>query len=124
MAKKIYIAGCGGMLGEAFYKTFSKDYNLRCSDIDLNEKWLNYLDFRDYKSYLDDVTQYKPNYLIHLGAHTDLEYCELNKDDAYQTNTSSVMHAVSISNELKIYLIEFLRKFCKTGRKLDDRDGK
>jgi dTDP-4-dehydrorhamnose reductase len=105
MDKKIYIAGCGGMLGEAFYKTFSKDYNLRCSDIDLNEKWLNYLDFRDYKSYLDDVTQYKPNYLIHLGAHTDLEYCELNKDDAYQTNTSSVMHAVSISNELKIPLV-------------------
>lgn len=105
MDKKIYIAGCGGMLGEAFYKTFSKDYNLRCSDIDLNEKWLSYLDFRDYKSYLDDVTQYKPNYLIHLGAHTDLEYCELNKDDAYQTNTSSVMHAVSISNELKIPLV-------------------
>ena len=105
MDKKIYIAGCGGMLGEAFYKNFSKDYNLRCSDIDLNEKWLNYLDFRDYKSYLDDVTQYKPNYLIHLGAHTDLEYCELNKDDAYQTNTSSVMHAVSISNELKIPLV-------------------
>lgn len=105
MDNKIYIAGCGGMLGEAFYKIFSKDYNLKCSDIDLNESWLSYLDFRDYKNYLDDVTKFKPNYLIHLGAHTDLEYCELNKDDAYQTNTSSVMHAVSISNELKIPLI-------------------
>ena len=105
MDNKIYIAGCGGMLGEALYKIFSKDYNLKCSDIDLNESWLSYLDFRDYKNYLDDVTKFKPNYLIHLGAHTDLEYCELNKDDAYQTNTSSVMHAVSISNELKIPLI-------------------
>ena len=105
MDNTIYIVGCGGMLGEAFYKIFSKDYNLKCSDIDLNESWLSYLDFRDYKNYLDDVTKFKPNYLIHLGAHTDLEYCELNKDDAYQTNTSSVMHAVSISNELKIPLI-------------------
>ena len=52
MDKKIYIAGCGGMLGEAFYKTFSKDYNLRCSDIDLNEKWLSYLDFRDFNTFL------------------------------------------------------------------------
>ena len=25
--KKIYIAGCGGMLGEAFYEIFSKLYN-------------------------------------------------------------------------------------------------
>ena len=30
---KIYIAGCGGMLGEAFYKVFNKDYELKCTDI-------------------------------------------------------------------------------------------
>ena len=38
--KKIYIAGAGGMLGEAFYKIFSNDYNLKCTDIDVNESWL------------------------------------------------------------------------------------
>ena len=47
--KKIYIAGCGGMLGEAFYQQFKKKYNLKCTDIDVNENWLSYLDFRDYK---------------------------------------------------------------------------
>ena len=31
------MAGCGGMLGEAFYSTFNSDYNLKCSDVDLNE---------------------------------------------------------------------------------------
>ena len=35
--KKIYIAGCGGMLGEAFNDVFSKSYDLKCSDIDINE---------------------------------------------------------------------------------------
>ena len=30
--KRIYIAGCGGMLGEAFYNVFSKDYKIKCSD--------------------------------------------------------------------------------------------
>ena len=26
--QKIYIAGCGGMLGEAFYSVFSQNYEL------------------------------------------------------------------------------------------------
>ena len=45
--KKIYIAGCGGMLGEAFYKKFRGEYDLKCTDIDVNESWLSYMDFRD-----------------------------------------------------------------------------
>ena len=49
--KKIYIAGAGGMLGEAFFKVFSINYKLYCSDINVNEKWISYLDFRNYTKY-------------------------------------------------------------------------
>ena len=83
------MAGCGGMLGEAFYEKFRQDYNLNCTDIYLNENWLNYLDFRDAEAYRKDVTAFKPNWLFHLGAYTDLEYCELHEDDTYETNTES-----------------------------------
>ena len=38
--KRIYIAGCGGMLGEAFYKQFKDEYELMCTDIDINDVWL------------------------------------------------------------------------------------
>lgn len=103
--KRIYIAGCGGMLGEAFYKQFKNKFILKCTDIDVNESWLSYLDFRDYKTYKKDVTEFKPDYLFHLGAHTDLEYCELNSDDAYLTNTISVENAVYIANKLDIPLL-------------------
>ena len=103
--KRIYIAGCGGMLGEAFYKQFSKDYILKCTDIDVNEDWLCYLDFRKYDAYRSDVVNFKPDYLFHLGAYTDLEYCELNSDDTYQTNTIPVENAVYIANELNIPLL-------------------
>ena len=103
--KRIYIAGCGGMLGEAFHKIFSGEYDLKCSDIDINEKWLSYLDFRDYDAYWKDVSEFKPNYLFHLGAHTDLEYCESNKHDAYATNTMAVENAVYVCNKLDIPLL-------------------
>ena len=105
MKKKIYIAGCGGMLGEAFHKIFSKDYELLCSDIDLNEPWLKYMDFRDFDAYLKSVLEFKPDYLFHLGAYTDLEFCELNQDDTYMTNTLAVENAVYISEKLNIPLL-------------------
>lgn len=103
--KKIYIAGCGGMLGEAFYKQFSPDYQLKCTDIDVNESWLSYLDCRDFDSYRDCVTHFEADYLFHLGAYTDLEYCELHAEDTYATNTISVENAVRIANELDIPIL-------------------
>ena len=99
------MAGCGGMLGEAFYNCFKDNYDLMCTDIDVNEDWLNPLDFRNYDKYLLDVEKFKPNYLFHIGAHTSLEYCELNEDDAYKTNTLSVENAVNISNKLNIPIV-------------------
>lgn len=103
--KKIYIAGCGGMLGDAFYNVFKSDYEVKCSDIDVNEEWISYLDFRDYDKYKIDVEEFNPDYLFHLGAYTDLEYCEENPDDTYVTNTLSVENAVYIANSLNIPLL-------------------
>jgi dTDP-4-dehydrorhamnose reductase len=105
MNKKIYIAGCGGMLGEAFYKQFKDDFILKCTDKDVNESWLSFLDFRDFDAYKKDVTDFKPDYLFHLGAYTDLEFCETNVDDTYNTNTLSVENAVYIANELGVPIL-------------------
>ncbi len=102
---KIYIAGCGGMLGEAFYHVFSKNYDLLCTDIDVNEEWLSPLDFRDYQAYKNDVENFQPDYLFHLGAFTSLEYCELHPDETYNTNTLAVENAVYIANQLNIPLL-------------------
>lgn len=99
---KIYMAGAGGMLGEAFYKSFKDSHELKCTDIDVNESWLSHLDFRDFDAYRDDVLAFKPDWLFHLGAYTDLEYCELHAEDTYRTNTASVESAVKIANELRI----------------------
>jgi dTDP-4-dehydrorhamnose reductase len=103
--KKIYIAGSGGMLGHAFYHVFKENYILNCTDKDVNDNWLTYLDFRNYNDYLEDVLSFKPDYLFHLGAYTDLEFCEKNPNDTYLTNTISVESAVKISNKLNIPLL-------------------
>ena len=93
------------MLGEAFYKVFQNDYILKCTDIDLNENWLSYCDIRNYEQYFTDVNEFKPDYLFHLGAHTDLEFCEANQEDAHKTNTTSVEYACKIASALDIPLL-------------------
>jgi dTDP-4-dehydrorhamnose reductase len=105
MKKKIFMAGSGGMLGLAFYEEFRETFDLKCTDKDVNESWLSYLDFREYDDYLEDVLSFQPNYLFHLGAYTDLEFCEKNPEDTYLTNTTSVENAVLIANKLKIPLL-------------------
>jgi len=103
--KKIYFAGCGGMLGDAFYNYSKNSFKIMCTDINITDNWIKYLDFRNFEDYFKDVTNFKPDYLFHVGAHTDLEYCENNIDDTYQTNTLSVENAVRISNFLQIPLV-------------------
>lgn len=124
MKKKIYIAGCGGMLGEAFYSQFKDDYILKCTDKDVNESWLSYLDFRDFDAYKKDVNDFRPDYLFHLGAYTDLEFCELNADETYNTNTLGVENAVYLANTLDIPLLYISTAGIFDGKKViyDDWD--
>lgn len=105
MKKKIYIAGCGGMLGEAFYTQFKTDYEIKCTDKDVNDHWLSFLDFRNLDAYKKDVADFAPDYLFHLGAYTDLEFCEENTNDTHMTNTLAVENAVYIANSLNIPLL-------------------
>ena len=93
------------MLGEAFYDVFSKKYELKCTDINVNEKWLDFLDFRDEEKYKLLVEKFNPDYLFHIGAYTDLEFCEKNQSDTFKTNTESVKTAVDICNRLNIPLL-------------------
>src|SRR5689334_2978290 len=97
--QRIYMAGAGGMLGEAFHDVFGAKHAIRCTDIDVNADWLEQLDFRDFDSYRRDVVAFAPDYLFHLGAHTSLEYCEQHPEDAYSTNTLAAENAVHIANQ-------------------------
>jgi dTDP-4-dehydrorhamnose reductase len=102
---RIYVAGCGGMLGEAVYRVLGPGNELRCTDIDLNAPWLEPLDFRDFRAYSSSVETFAPDLLIHLGAHTDLELCENKPDEAYRTNTLAVEHAATLASVHGIPLV-------------------
>ncbi len=103
--KKIYISGCGGMLGDAFHEVFKTEHALKCTDIDVNAPWLSHLDVRDLDAYRNDVIDFRADFLFHLAACTDMEDCERNPENAWLTNAIGAENAAYIANELGIPLL-------------------
>jgi len=93
------------MLGEAFYTQFNSEFEIKCTDKDVNDNWLSFLDFRDFYAYKKDVEAFHPDYLFHLGAYTDLEFCEQNEVETFLTNTLGVENAVYLANAFDIPLL-------------------
>lgn len=102
---RVHLAGVGGMLGEALHRVLAEKHELMCTDIDVNEPWLEKCDFRNFAEYESKVSAFEPEILMHIGAHTDLEYCETNPDDAYRTNALSVEHAATLAQAHGIPLV-------------------
>jgi dTDP-4-dehydrorhamnose reductase len=78
------------MLGEGVYKRFKDTAKVVATDIDLNESWLSHLDVRDKEEVDARLAEVRPDIIVHLAAHTDMEYCEKNPEDAYRTNEYGV----------------------------------
>ena len=102
---KVYIAGCGGMLGEAVYEYFSSRATVLASDIDQNTEWLEYGDVRDYHGIKPSIVEFDPDLIINLAALTDLEHCEKNQEDAWATNALGAENLALIASELDVPLV-------------------
>ncbi len=90
-ADRVLITGCGGMLGDAMYRTFAQGYRHVCAtDIVLSEPWLSHLDVRDLAACERVFADLRPTIVLHLAALTDLEYCETNPTECWATNALGV----------------------------------
>lgn len=83
---RIYIAGCGGMLGDAVHERYSQAATVMATDIDVNESWLSHADVRDYEGISRSIAEFRPDAIINLAAITDMEQCERDPDNAWLTN--------------------------------------
>ena len=88
---KVFITGCGGMLGNAIYPCFTELYpeGILATDKVQSEQWLGKLDVRDHNRLAEFFQKFKPDIVLHLAAETDLEFCETNPKIAEDTNTKA-----------------------------------
>ena len=97
---RVFITGCGGMLGKSVYETFSPCSHVMATDIDPNEPWLEYADVRDLAAMHESVFDFNPDLIINLAALTDLEYCEQNPDESWKTNALGAENMALIAKEI------------------------
>lgn len=83
---RIFITGCGGMLGDAVYAHFSPICKVLATDINTSEPWLTFGDVRNCDQIHRLIREFSPNLVINLAALTDLEACETDPSNAWSTN--------------------------------------
>lgn len=78
--KKLLVTGCNGQLGRAINKQFENtEYELVNTDV-------GNLDITDVEAVLKFVSEIKPYAIINCAAHTAVDLCETDVDNAYKIN--------------------------------------
>ncbi len=104
--KRLLVTGCGGMLGEAVYQ-YVKSHKIKAflSDLIPLDDWLNLLDVRDIDAVEAAVVKFKPDIIFHLAALTDLELCELDKENAMRTNAIGTENVALVAKKYNIVVV-------------------
>ncbi|MES2281966.1 MAG: NAD(P)-dependent oxidoreductase [Pseudomonadota bacterium] len=100
---RVYVAGCGGMLGDAMYARLkSTGAVIKATDINCIETWLEYGDVRDFAAIRKSIVDFKPDLIINLAALTDLEFCEKEQENSWLTNGLGAENLGLVANELDV----------------------
>lgn len=102
---KVFITGCGGMLGEAVFDLLKNQVKILATDKDVNDSFLSYCDIRDSRHLSKMIKEFNPDIIFHLAALTDLEYCERHRLEAYEVNAKATEYIASICRDLKIPMV-------------------
>lgn len=79
--KKILITGSNGQLGRAINRKYEADSRYELVNTDVGE-----LDITSVDAVLQMVDQVKPDIIINCAAHTNVNLCESDWDNAYRIN--------------------------------------
>ncbi|QJR15678.1 SDR family oxidoreductase [Usitatibacter palustris] len=100
---RVYVAGCGGMLGQAVYDELAaRGAVIRATDIVLPDPWLALADVTDFALMRRELTGFAPELVLNLAAMTDLEECEREPERAWRTNGEAAENLGRIAASLDV----------------------
>jgi dTDP-4-dehydrorhamnose reductase len=110
--KNILITGANGLLGQKLCRHFSSSFNTIATDLQpksyIPVPNLSYqtLDITDGRNVDFHVRQNKPSIIINAAAYTDVDGCEIHKDQAWTINVGGVRNLVKACQDHEIKLIQ------------------
>ena len=121
--QKVLITGANGFVG--YYLTeqlLHKGYSVIATGkgecrLPFLQNNFNYqsLDFTDKESVENIFEEYKPNVVVHCGAMSKPDECELNKEAAFRTNVTGTMHLLNAAEKLNCFFIFLSTDFVFSG---------
>lgn len=85
--KKIMITGCNGQLGRALNQLYEKEQSISLINTDVFQgENITPLDITDVDAVLSFVREMRPDAIINCAAHTNVDKCETDIDNAYKIN--------------------------------------
>lgn len=79
--KKILVTGCNGQLGRAINQVYGEENNVELINTDVTD-----LDITSVEDVMRVVNEKKPDVIINCAAHTNVNKCESDWDNAYKIN--------------------------------------
>jgi dTDP-4-dehydrorhamnose reductase len=111
---KILLTGAHGMLGRRLVKKLlKKNYDLiatardglQTAEVQTDHAAHHFLDITDGDAVYKLINSVKPDVIIHAAAMTQVDQCELNKIDCWNTNVTATRFIVDAARETKSKII-------------------
>ncbi len=120
--RTVLITGANGLLGQKLCLHFSSSCKVIATDLQ-PESFVSFpnlsyerLDVTDRRSLAFHVRFYKPSVIINAAAYTDVDGCEIHKDQARAVNVGGVKNLIKACREHKFKLVHLSTDYVFDGK--------
>lgn len=108
---KIFVTGCNGQLGRAVNMQFKDDPNVTFVNTDVAD-----LDITKVDDVMRAVKAEKPDIIVNCAAHTAVDACETDWDNAYKINAIGPRNLSLAANEVNAKLVHISTDYVFDGK--------
>jgi dTDP-4-dehydrorhamnose reductase len=104
--KNVLVIGASGLVGSNIIQYFKTEYNVLGTYFSYKTENTIFLDVNDYDSINHvEIESFKPNVIIHCGALTNVDLCELENEKSYLNTVQSTQNIIKLSEKYGAKLI-------------------
>ena len=120
--KKLLITGANGLLGQKLITLLEGDHDWQVLATSRGENRLpgagityQSMDIEDRQQVFETVAAFKPDVILHTAAMTNVDQCELNKEECWRANVEAVQHLIAAAEQQGAFLLHVSTDFIFDG---------